>query len=703
MRFIRILVLSVLLPVFAIGQENNIDTLLVRLPQLQGLARIDCLAQLSQGFFWMNTDSANLFAALAQRESQQLSYQKGLDISTYLMASVHMLRGHNATADTLFREAVQALQGYGDYYQAWCLLHHGFNLYNLGQFAESIRLMERSKPLMAKNDHGDGLAKVYTLLSLVYGAVGEYEKAFSNVTLSYAERLRTGNIVGMGYSLRMFAKIYTLVDDHKTAIEYYKRCLQLYRRSLLSGTECGEMAILYAGLGERDSAHKYISMGHALQPGSAFMLMYSGEVDAEEGRVDSAMIKLQEGLVRLRANKSYRIIPRILIDIGRLYLSKAAYHQAYQYAHEAFYISERNGARPTLSNASELLANTFEKMGRKDSAYYYLTMFTGLRESLMNDQFKAKLFGFNNSLEDERKQATITLLRKENIIRDQQLKNAGLIRTILIVGILIILALCFFIFRNVMLARKNVQLEAEQLRQRLQVQQMAATASQSELQRKAEKLELKALRAQMNPHFIFNCLSSINRFILINEREAASDYLTKFSRLIRMALQHSEQTLVTLEKELEMLKLYLELERLRFKNAFSYAINIPASLDTSTIFLPPLLLQPFAENAIWHGLMHKQGDGHLSITLQLNGNMLICNITDDGVGRSFAAMHQSKSVEKSKSMGMQITRERLHLFNNKVAVEPAIDIEDMVDEKGQPSGTKVLLNIHYRDLMSVGD
>ena len=144
---------------------------------------------------------------------------------------------------------------------------------------------------------------------------------------------------------------------------------------------------------------------------------------------------------------------------------------------------------------------------------------------------------------------------------------------------------------------------------------------------------MQALRAQMNPHFIFNCLSSINRFILKNESKTASDYLTRFSRLIRMVLINSQKSMIPLEDELQMLRLYLDMERLRFKNSFDYSIIFTNAIETGAIFIPPLLLQPFCENAIWHGLMHKEGQGILNIEFSMKDNILNCIIADNGIGQ----------------------------------------------------------------------
>jgi len=216
---------------------------------------------------------------------------------------------------------------------------------------------------------------------------------------------------------------------------------------------------------------------------------------------------------------------------------------------------------------------------------------------------------------------------------------------------------------------------------------------------KETELEMQALRAQMNPHFIFNCLSSINRFVLKNETEAASNYLTKFSKLIRIVLNNSKKPLIPLEAELEMLQLYLDMEKLRFKDNFSYFIDMDGNIDPATILIPPLLFQPFVENAVWHGLMHKTEPGILNITLSTENNVLICAIVDNGVGRAFAEVSGSKSVQNQKSMGIQITRQRLALINGKNDSEHNVfDIEDLYDDEGNASGTKVLLRIRYKEM-----
>ena len=218
------------------------------------------------------------------------------------------------------------------------------------------------------------------------------------------------------------------------------------------------------------------------------------------------------------------------------------------------------------------------------------------------------------------------------------------------------------------------------------------------------KVEMQALRAQMNPHFIFNCLSSINKYILKNEPDKASDYLTRFSRLIRMVLMNSQKSLITLEDELDMLTIYLDMERMRFKNAFNYNIIFANRVDAGAVFIPPLLLQPFCENAIWHGLKplveHQQdnhGPGRLDIILSMEGKVLNCTIADNGIGRKRALEMRSKSVEEKKSLGLKITTERLALLNQEKNAFTSYEIEDLKDESGNAAGTKVNLKISYKE------
>lgn len=218
----------------------------------------------------------------------------------------------------------------------------------------------------------------------------------------------------------------------------------------------------------------------------------------------------------------------------------------------------------------------------------------------------------------------------------------------------------------------------------------------AEEQRMAE-LRLSALRAQMNPHFIFNAINSIQHYILRNDSDKAYSYLAKFSKLIRLVLDQSQHKTITLKQELEILGLYLELEQLRFEQPINVSINVDPAIDPSAIRLPGMLIQPYVENAVWHGLLPlKDREAMLSISIiEQEGNLVIV-IEDNGIGREAAGMN--KKDPERRSYGMQITSERLKLLNTSDFHVSRIAVTDKKDSDGNPSGTRVVIRISLSNL-----
>ena len=207
-----------------------------------------------------------------------------------------------------------------------------------------------------------------------------------------------------------------------------------------------------------------------------------------------------------------------------------------------------------------------------------------------------------------------------------------------------------------------------------------------------ELLEQKALLAQMNPHFIFNALNSIQSFLLYNENELAERYLLKLSKLIRLTLTNSRETEITIQKEIESLQMYLELEQMRFKNRFEFHFEISLSKEELNRFVPPMLIQPFAENAILHGFKGLENGGRIELNFkQVKSNKLIVEIKDNGLG--YANIKSNTKDSDHKSYGTQITSERLSLFKERYQSEFDFSIESLEDEKGNLQGTKVTVSI----------
>lgn len=216
-----------------------------------------------------------------------------------------------------------------------------------------------------------------------------------------------------------------------------------------------------------------------------------------------------------------------------------------------------------------------------------------------------------------------------------------------------------------------------------------AVRRESLLKHQVIESQMSALRSQMNPHFVFNTLNSINSYIIENKSQQASDYLTDFSRLVRIILEHSRKQLVTLEEEMRALKLYLELESLRLEGSFDYRIELD-STEAPGIKIPPLIIQPFVENAIWHGLRNKQSPGFIEIKVHNNGNGLQIAVTDNGVGRISAGKQQK--IKGSNSFGTTSTIQRISLADP----SSKVIIDDLYNDSGEAAGTRVTIFLNRK-------
>lgn len=214
----------------------------------------------------------------------------------------------------------------------------------------------------------------------------------------------------------------------------------------------------------------------------------------------------------------------------------------------------------------------------------------------------------------------------------------------------------------------------------------------TELNKKIANIESQALRAQMNPHFIFNTLSSIQHYISNNDTDAALKYLSKFAKLMRRIMDNSKQQMISVAEEINALELYLELETMRFDKKFVHTITIDKEIDQTYDRIPSMLIQPYVENAIIHGLLPMQGNGKITITLEKQNDTILCTIEDNGIGREKSMEFKKNRVQQHKSMGMSITKERLDILNSSLNSNINAEIIDIF-ENGKASGTKVRLII----------
>ncbi|MDX1407387.1 MAG: histidine kinase, partial [Saprospiraceae bacterium] len=223
----------------------------------------------------------------------------------------------------------------------------------------------------------------------------------------------------------------------------------------------------------------------------------------------------------------------------------------------------------------------------------------------------------------------------------------------------------------------------------------------SEFDLKLSNLEMQALRSQMSPHFIFNSLNSIKYYVINKEADEAADYLTKFSQLIRVILENSKSELLTLRQEIRALQLYCEIENLRFDERFTFRFEVDPEINLDQFKIPPMLIQPHIENAIWHGLMHKDGERSLSVMFAREERGIQCTIADNGIGRARAQELANSRRHKKQSLGTSITSDRIEMINKLYGTHVRSTTEDLFATDGSPAGTRV--SIYIDDITQTQD
>jgi LytS/YehU family sensor histidine kinase len=224
----------------------------------------------------------------------------------------------------------------------------------------------------------------------------------------------------------------------------------------------------------------------------------------------------------------------------------------------------------------------------------------------------------------------------------------------------------------------------------------AQQREQAQIQTKADSLQLEqqALYAMMNPHFTFNALQSIQYFIMVQDKMSATKFLTQFAKLVRMNLDSSKSQFISLNDEIERLKLYLSLEKMRFQDKFDYALEVDEEIDKSETLIPPMILQPFVENSLKHGIMPLEGNGEISVHIQEEDeNTLLVSIRDNGIGISASKKMKADRPNDHVSQGMTITQDRLKLFSKTTGKAYTIDFEEVEKEDGTIGGTLVRIRL----------
>jgi Histidine kinase/Tetratricopeptide repeat len=715
--FCKVLYILSLLLIYncvAYSQRIKIESLKTKLDALQDSARIDCLNDLSLAYTYLQLDSATFYAEEAFSESSRINYQSGLITSMNNKARIAGL----GFRDFPLQEKIclQTIQLDKNESNKKALAETYMNL-ALAYFCQSYfdsatdacnKVIQLSQFTGNKKARGEATA----VLGSISFESGNYEKSFDYFNQSLAIFKSAKDSFNTAIVLAKIGDLYHLAGDSKTALNFYSQSLAYPQGSTLVWHPLVDLGDTYYSLEQFDSSlydqEKYLQTIKYMTIRSNYttlprILMAEKYISSKEYK--QALSLLAAELKLSKKNNDKNQIMRLLLDVGKAYEGEKSYKNAITYTRDLLQNAKSHNAKQYIRDGYKLMSALYDAMHHLDSAYYYYREYTRMKEYVAVDDFTKKLAIYRAATENEKKRAQIELLNNEKVINQQQLlisnqrlKSTSILKNILIISVFVLALLGFIIFRNVTLKRKNEANRHEIIEKELTLQKLESERAKSEMQQKAGELEMQALRAQMNPHFIFNCLNSINRFIIANDATKAADHLTKFAKLIRIVLEQSGKSFITLEDELYCLQLYMDLEKLRFEVPFQYEINTD-EIDTSSVLIPSLLIQPFVENAIWHGLQgNKRIDNKICINMNRGNGILHCRIIDNGAGRLNKNVLGPKPTSGKKSLGIELTRTRLQLIDSSKRDDVGINIYDLKGELGENAGTCVEIKIPVKEI-----
>ena len=685
----KLLFLFIFIVNMLFAQKEKVDSLKKVFIIAKDTAKVNALNELSNLMIDDYSDSALMFTNMALKEGEKFNYTGGIIKALTNKATLHFYRTEWNKWEIELKKLIdlktkhKITDGLADNY-----IYLGMSLQGQCKNEEALKSLKKAESLIKGLDNPYQIAEIYAITAQLHHTNGEYEKAYQYYNLASQKvleekdtSLRRQLIQG---SRLNFASFYESIEDYETASEYYYTVIknrkgQTWRdQRLIAKMHFNNRkydSALFAYTGYLESFWK----NNSPSPDSVYytsrVLSLNGFLGMIHNKLGNYRKALEYVLPLYTSTKSggaNAFALDYLVEICHAYTSLQDYANAQLYSKELVQFAEQNGVRVKLRDGYQSLATIYTVTGDIQNANKYLKKYSDLKDSINIDELRSRLKLYKAEEKERNKQSSIEQLKKE-----KQWLSIGII----LLATTVASFLAFIWVQRKSIARKKL----------LQQQELALKEAENE--KRIAGLEMMALRSQMNPHFIFNCLNSINRFILRNDTESASNYLTKFSKLMRMVLENSKQPLIPLEEEVKCLELYIQMEQFRCKNAFTYYIKYHDGVNTEEAMIPPLLLQPFVENAIWHGVNPKEGDGKIGIEFFQKKEALYCVIRDNGIGRKKASELRSQLSENHKSMGLQITKERLAIIEEQQSKESPVEIEDVYDGNGKAAGTKVTIRI----------
>lgn len=522
-------------------------------------------------------------------------------------------------------EASHIFQELGlDFYLQHTLNNTGVDYLALSDYPKALEYFHKASKYI-KEQRSYGYGNILTNIGLVHKNLNEIEEAIL-VNKQAIEIFREiGNYYGLANSISNLANCYELQGKAAEAMELHQEALSInmeINNPRKIASDLSNLGILHKGQNDYEKALEYFvaadSLYRTLEDNLNLSLVLSEQVET----------KILQARTR---NSDY--------DYGQLLPS----------IKQSVDLANKSGSFLRLLSSWLVMSEVKEAMGDSKGALEAYKMHVIYKDSIFNEENEKAILRQKIGYEFDKKEALLTAeYELEKSLLTVKAKEARLVRNTIIIAFIILSAIAFVIWN---LSRKKIN--AENLQQK------------AEFKAKVADVELKALRAQMNPHFIFNCLNSISNYMLKNDAVKADQYLQKFSRLIRMILECSDQKEITLSEELEILELYVQLEKLRLNKNLDFEIKVDPSLDKEDTLIPPLLLQPLIENCIWHGISPTDKDGRIVLEIHKNNILIHCKVIDNGVGRNANhSIKENSGTIGKKSMGLNIIRERLRILND---------------------------------------
>lgn len=619
------------------GVKKDIDSLQqVLVLNIQDTARVNTMARLAD--VYVDADKIAEAKKIAD-DAFGLAAEKGLTAPYYLrwtMAEIYLNQGEVDLGLEQMNFVLKKLESINDRQKiAEAKNYIGYlNLWS-GKFSESIETYQSNIEYAKKYDLKEILPGAYSGLSYVYKNLENTEEQRKNLILMADAAVQDEDLRYAAIAYIRLGDIGMNSDSNFTyAIQHYKKSLK-YRNML---NDSSAIAFLQLRIGWNHYLNKELD--------TALNYFFNSlEYSIPENRLTN--------------------ITNAYGNIGTIYRDQKDYNKASKYYRKSIEYSHKARDWYNLSWLYKDMSDMYKSLENYKQAYQNLVLHKQFSDSVEMGRYNDGLAKARGRYEAESDKKELELLS----LRLSQHKYfsygfGGLVVFIIILG--------FLIFRSV---------------------RMNAKQKISKMDHQISEITQKNLRQQMNPHFIFNTLNSIQYYMYQHDKISTNNYLTKFSLLMRKTLENSQHTSIPIKDELDALELYLELESLRFKEKFNYSLDVDEDLDTHLLKIPTMLIQPYVENAINHGLIHKEGVGNVDIILKLNGEFLEATIEDNGIGRKAAMEIKNSRNGNHNSLGTKITESRLNLVNSLYGKNMRIDYTDLKEKNGNPSGTKVVINI----------